>query len=225
MSRNSPESECDVEEDQELSDDDEDEEFTDDDDLVEQEGEDDDMDDLPIFGVPYEPSALVASLARFIAREYAASRRFGISIDEIVNKVNWTHKKEVSEEHIKEAISIAVDKHKLFFSNTYQDSPDKSVSAFRGIVRNKPKTFKPTSSETFSVMLLSDVDYLTISDWLGLFIEQDEGDTEKLEAYRHKNAHLYVVVGYPKIHVETYDNTMYPLPDQTNRIVKMFDSN
>jgi hypothetical protein len=49
--------------------------------------------------VPDEPSALVSSLTRFIVREYAASRRFGIPLDEIFDTVNWAHKKEMSDEN------------------------------------------------------------------------------------------------------------------------------
>lgn len=175
--------------------------------------------------VPDEPSALVSSLTRFIVREYAASRHFGIPLDEIFDTVNWAHKKEMSDENIEEAISRAVNKDKLIFAHTYHGSDGNAVSAFCKPVGNKPKTSKPTSSETFSVMLLSRVDYLAISDWLGLFIEQDKGDTQKLEEYRHKNTHKYVIVGYLKIDVETNNNTRYPLLDQTNRIVKMFEIN
>ena len=52
--------------------------------------------------VPDEPSELVFSLTRFIVREYAASRHFGISLDEIFDTVNWAHKKEMSDENIEE---------------------------------------------------------------------------------------------------------------------------
>ena len=69
-------------------------------------------------GVPDKPSALVSSLTRFIVREYAASRHFGIPLDEIFDTVNWAHKKEMSDENIEEAISRAANKDKLIFAHT-----------------------------------------------------------------------------------------------------------
>ena len=170
-----------------------------------------------------EPSALVAALTRFIVREYAGCGRDEISMEEITHKIDavTTAPEPVSAKNIKAALDGAVSVHALHVS----DWP--FYSAFAQPVLPKPILRKPNRAEYFELSLVADTDHVTLADYMGLWLETgnletDEENDTTVTKFQLKNAHRWALVGCPKDIEDAYDSELYPQCDQSNRIVKLY---
>jgi hypothetical protein len=167
-----------------------------------------------------EPSALVSSLTRYIARTYKNSGRFDVQFEEISNRASAAYGKTIADDDISDAIEHAIAAFAIYrpYGNSHW------FNAFAHEVKTLTLAERPNRDreEYFKLTLLGNADFLAVASFAGIFVDHDEDGHRDTYRFLQQNAHKWVIEARPFDVELAYDNEhYYPQVDQQVRIVEV----